>query len=84
MVLEALAFVKAEWVKPLWKQLERISGERAKEYDRLRDEFVDPNVLKDVYVAPQLQDRNPRRLLPDCFLSFRMIFRRWLNRSASS
>ncbi len=59
MALEALAFVKAEWVKPLWKQLERISGELAKEYDRLRDEFVDPNVLKDVYVVPQLQDRNP-------------------------
>ncbi|MGX9727814.1 MAG: NACHT domain-containing protein [Candidatus Electronema sp. VV] len=35
------------------------AGERAKEYDRLRDEFVDPNVLKDVYVVPQLQDRNP-------------------------
>ena len=59
MALEAMAFVKAEWVKPLWKQLERISGERAKEFDRLRDEFVDPNVLKDVYVVPQLQDRNP-------------------------
>ena len=44
MALEAMAFVKAEWVQPLWKQLERISGERAKEYDRLRDEFVDPNV----------------------------------------
>jgi hypothetical protein len=57
--LEALAFVKAEWVKPLWKQLERISGERAKELDRLRDEFVDPDVLKDVYVVPHLQDRNP-------------------------
>ncbi len=44
--MEVLTFVKAEWVKPLWKQLERISGERAKELDRLRDEFVDPDVLK--------------------------------------
>jgi hypothetical protein len=58
-VLEAFAFVKAEWLKSLWKQLERISGERAKELDRLRDEFVDPDVLKDVYVVPHLQDRNP-------------------------
>jgi formylglycine-generating enzyme required for sulfatase activity len=59
MPMEVLAFVKAEWVKQLWSKLDRIRGEQAKELDRLRDEFVDPNVLKDVYVVPQLQDRNP-------------------------
>lgn len=35
--LEVQAFIKAEWLKPLWKQLGRISGERAKEIGRLRD-----------------------------------------------
>jgi hypothetical protein len=59
MPMEVLAFVKAEWVKQLWSKLDRIRGEQAKELDRLRDEFVDPDVLKDVYVVPQLQDRNP-------------------------
>jgi formylglycine-generating enzyme required for sulfatase activity len=59
MPLEALAFVKAEWAKQLWNKLDRLRGEEAKELDRLRDEFVDPNVLKDVYVVPHLQDRNP-------------------------
>ncbi len=59
MALEILSFVKAEWVKPLWKQLDRISGERAEELDRLRKEFFDPNLLKEIYVVPHLQDRNP-------------------------
>ena len=45
--------------KPLWRQLEWINGERAKELDRLRDEFADPSILNNCYVEPYLQDRNP-------------------------
>ncbi|MCI5119904.1 MAG: effector protein PipB, partial [Candidatus Electrothrix sp. AUS4] len=59
MALEALAFVKTDWIKPLWKKLAKLRGERANELDRLTNIFFDPNVLKDVYVVPDLQDRNP-------------------------
>ncbi len=56
---ELLIFVKSSWIKPLWKQLGRITGERKKELDRLRDEFVDPEQLRGLYIEPYLQDRNP-------------------------
>ncbi len=54
-----LTFVKSAWIKPLWTQLSRLTGERAKELDRLRDEFVDPEQLRGLYIEPHLQDRNP-------------------------
>ncbi|CAK8719287.1 Formylglycine-generating enzyme, required for sulfatase activity, contains SUMF1/FGE domain [Candidatus Electrothrix aarhusensis] len=56
---ELLTFVKSSWIKPLWKQFGRITGERKKELDRLRDEFVDPEQLRGLYIEPYLQDRNP-------------------------
>lgn len=37
----------------------KISGARAKELDRLRDEFVDAEELARFYVEPLCQDRNP-------------------------
>jgi hypothetical protein len=59
MTLEVLSFVKAAWIKPLWKQLAQLTGERKKELDRLRDDFVDPETLRGLYIEPFLQDRNP-------------------------
>ncbi|WP_339133158.1 MAG: SUMF1/EgtB/PvdO family nonheme iron enzyme [Candidatus Electrothrix sp. GW3-4] len=65
MALEVLTFVKPAWIKPLWKKLGRISEERKKELDRLRDEFVDPEQLRDIYIEPHLQDRNSADELRD-------------------
>lgn len=59
MTLEVLTFIKASWLKPLWKKLHQLTGERVKELDRLRDEFVDPELLQGLYIEPYLQDRNP-------------------------
>ncbi|XOF35061.1 MAG: hypothetical protein ACL93V_07170 [Candidatus Electrothrix sp. YB6] len=50
MALKILSFVKASQIKPLWKKLGRISGERKKDLDRLRDEFVDPETLHGLYI----------------------------------
>ncbi|MCI5120341.1 MAG: hypothetical protein D3908_03935 [Candidatus Electrothrix sp. AUS4] len=69
MALEVLTFVKSSWIKPLWKQLGRITGERKKELDRLRDEFVDPEQLRGLYIEPFLQDRNPADVQQDDLLS---------------
>ena len=59
MGLEMLTFVKAEWARVLWKKLQGITGARAKEVERLRDEFVDPEELARFYIEPHCQDRNP-------------------------
>ena len=69
MALEILSFVKSAWIKPLWKQLGRITGERKKELDRLRDEFVDPETLRGLYIEPYLQDRNPADVLQEDLLT---------------
>ncbi|WLE97466.1 MAG: SUMF1/EgtB/PvdO family nonheme iron enzyme [Candidatus Electrothrix communis] len=69
MALEVLTFVKASWIKPLWKQLGRITGERKKELDRLRDEFVDPEQLRGLYIEPYFQDRNPADAHQDDLIS---------------
>ncbi|WP_339137354.1 MAG: hypothetical protein WGN25_04950 [Candidatus Electrothrix sp. GW3-4] len=69
MALERLTFVKTDWIKPLWKKLAKLRGERAKEVGRLTDIIFDPNVLKDVYVVPDLQDRNPADAHQDDLLS---------------
>ena len=57
--MELLTFVQSSWVKPLWKQLKRIKGERKEELNKLRDEFVDPEQLRGIYIEPYIQDRNP-------------------------
>ncbi|WPD22916.1 MAG: SUMF1/EgtB/PvdO family nonheme iron enzyme [Candidatus Electrothrix scaldis] len=69
MPLEILNFVKSAWIKPLWKKLGRISGERKKELSRLRDEFVDPETLRGLYIEPYLQDRNPADVLQEDLLA---------------
>jgi len=69
MALEVITFVKASWIKPLWKQLGRITGERKKELDRLRDEFVDPEQLRGLYIEPYFQDRNPADAHQDDLIS---------------
>jgi formylglycine-generating enzyme required for sulfatase activity len=69
MSLEVLTFVKSSWLKPLWKQLGRITGERKKELDRLRDEFVDPEQLRGLYIEPYFQDRNPADAHQDDLIS---------------
>ncbi|MCI5212344.1 MAG: effector protein PipB, partial [Candidatus Electrothrix sp. ATG2] len=69
MVLEILTFVKSSWVKPLWRLLERVTGEQKKELDRLRDEFVDPEQLRGLYIEPYFQDRNPADAHQDDLLS---------------
>ncbi|MGX9727684.1 MAG: NACHT domain-containing protein [Candidatus Electronema sp. VV] len=69
MALEVLSFVKAAWIKPLWKQLAQLTGERKKELERLRDEFVDPETLRGLYIEPFLQDRNPADVQQDDLLS---------------
>ncbi|RWX51337.1 Formylglycine-generating enzyme, required for sulfatase activity, contains SUMF1/FGE domain, partial [Candidatus Electrothrix marina] len=66
---ELLTFVKSSWIKPLWKQLGRITGERKKELDRLRDEFVDPEQLRGLYIEPYFQDRNPADAHQDDLIS---------------
>lgn len=69
MPIEILSFIKPAWLKPLWKQLGRLTGERKKELDRLRDEFVDPETLKGIYIEPFLQDRNPADVLQEDLLN---------------
>ncbi|WP_417913346.1 SUMF1/EgtB/PvdO family nonheme iron enzyme [Candidatus Electronema sp. TJ] len=69
MALEVLSFVKAAWLKPLWKQLAQLTGERKQELGRLRDEFVDPETLRGLYIEPFLQDRNPADVQQDDLLS---------------
>ena len=58
-MLETLTFVKSSWIKPLWKRLRRERKELKEELDHLRDEFVDPELLRGLYIEPYLQDRNP-------------------------
>ncbi len=69
MALEVLTFVKASWIKPLWKQLGRITGERKNELNHLRDEFVDPEQLRGLYIEPYFQDRNPADAHQDDLIS---------------
>ncbi len=71
MALEVLSFVKAAWIKPLWKLLAQLTGERKKELDRLRDDFVDPETLRGLclYIEPFLQDRNPADTRQDDLLT---------------
>ncbi|MGR0482793.1 MAG: formylglycine-generating enzyme family protein [Candidatus Electronema sp. V4] len=69
MALEVLSFVKAAWIVPLWKRLRRIREEEKQELDRLRDEFVDPETLRGLYIEPFLQDRNPADVQQDDLLS---------------
>ncbi|MCW5202776.1 SUMF1/EgtB/PvdO family nonheme iron enzyme [Desulfobulbus sp. US4] len=69
MPLEILNFIKPAWIKPLWKKLGRISDERKKELARLRDEFVDPETLKGLYIEPFLQDRNPADVMQEDLLA---------------
>jgi formylglycine-generating enzyme required for sulfatase activity len=63
--LEIITFVKPAWIKLLWKRLSRITDERKEELNRLRDKFVDPELLKEVYIEPHLQDRNTADELRD-------------------
>ncbi len=56
MTLEVLSFVNPDWIKPLWKQLAQLTGERKQELDRLRDEFVDPETLRGLYIRCQDPD----------------------------
>ena len=44
MALEVLSFVKAAWIKPLWKQLAQLTGERKQELARLRVQYAVPDV----------------------------------------
>ncbi|MCI5128987.1 MAG: effector protein PipB, partial [Candidatus Electrothrix sp. AUS3] len=46
-------------LKPLWKRLRRERKELKEDLDHLRDEFVDPELLRCLYIEPYLQDRNP-------------------------
>ncbi|WP_417913595.1 SUMF1/EgtB/PvdO family nonheme iron enzyme [Candidatus Electronema sp. JM] len=69
MALEVLSFVKPAWIKDLWKRLTQLTGERKQELDRLRDEFVDPETLRGLYIEPFLQDRNPADVQQDDLLS---------------
>ncbi|CAK8717555.1 MAG: Formylglycine-generating enzyme, required for sulfatase activity, contains SUMF1/FGE domain [Candidatus Electronema aureum] len=69
MALEVLSFVKAAWIVPLWKRLRRIREEEKQELERLRDEFVDPETLRGLYIEPFLQDRNPADVQQDDLLS---------------
>ncbi len=62
-------FANTKWIKPLWKQLGRITGERKKELDLLRDEFVDPEQLRGLYIEPYFQDRNPADAHQDDLIS---------------
>jgi hypothetical protein len=69
MPLEILNFIKPAWIKPLWKELGRLTGARKKELLRLRDEFVDPETLKGLYIEPFLQDRNPADVMQEDLLA---------------
>ncbi|WP_446008617.1 NACHT domain-containing protein [Candidatus Electrothrix sp.] len=59
MGFEVITFVKSSWVNPMWKRFGKITGEQKKELDGLRDEFVDPEVYRGLYIEPYFQDRNP-------------------------
>jgi formylglycine-generating enzyme required for sulfatase activity len=69
MALEVLSFVKAAWIVPLWQRLRRIREEEKRELDRLRDDFVDPETLRGLYIEPFLQDRNPADTRQDDLLA---------------
>ncbi|MCI5145179.1 MAG: hypothetical protein D3923_06515 [Candidatus Electrothrix sp. AR3] len=69
MSAELTVFANIKWVKPLWKKLRQLTGERAKELNRLRDLFVDPEELAKFYVEPHTQDRNPADVLQDDLLT---------------
>ncbi|RWX45610.1 Formylglycine-generating enzyme, required for sulfatase activity, contains SUMF1/FGE domain [Candidatus Electrothrix aarhusensis] len=43
--------------------------EHKKELGRLRDEFVDPETLKGLYIEPYLQDRNPADVMQEDLLA---------------
>jgi hypothetical protein len=61
----ATSFISASWLKPLWKKLKAIRGEREQEIQRIANEFVDPYELARFYVEPNCQHHNPADHLED-------------------
>jgi hypothetical protein len=59
MAEPATSFISASWLKPLWKKLKAIRGEREQEIQRIPNEFVDLYELARFYVEPNCQHHNP-------------------------
>ena len=59
MAEPATSFISASWLKPLWKKLKGIRGEREEEIQRITNDFVDPHELARFYVEPSCQHHNP-------------------------
>ncbi len=58
-------YISASWLKPLWKKLKAIRGEREQEVQRIANEFVEPYDLARFYVEPNCQHHNPSDHLED-------------------
>ena len=59
------SYISSASLKPLWKQLMAIRGERELEIQRIKNEFVDPYELARWYVEPNCQHHNPADHLED-------------------
>ena len=59
------SYISSSWLKPLWKKLKAIRGEREQEIQRIKNEFVDPYDLARWYVEPNCQHHNPADHLED-------------------
>ncbi|MEI6067207.1 MAG: formylglycine-generating enzyme family protein [Methylococcaceae bacterium] len=54
-----LSFVSIEWIKPLWKKLNKIWDQRDQEIMEIGNVFGDPRLLAKYYVEPNCQHYNP-------------------------
>ena len=54
-----LSFVSIEWIKPLWKKLNKIWDQRGEEISEIGNVFGDPRLLAKYYVEPNCQHHNP-------------------------
>lgn len=52
-------FISASWLKPLWKKLKKIRGDRKSELDSMGNDFGDPMTLARYYIEPHCQHHNP-------------------------
>lgn len=58
-MVSELSFVSIDWIKPLWKKLNKTWASRNKELDELGNVFGDPRLLAKYYVEPNCQHHNP-------------------------
>ncbi|WP_446008697.1 SUMF1/EgtB/PvdO family nonheme iron enzyme [Candidatus Electrothrix sp.] len=56
---DSFSFVNIEWTRQLYRQLNQLTGDKAQELNRLRDDFADPLELARFYVEPCLQACRP-------------------------